>query len=177
MKKTLAMRLSGVEDGKMGNGWPIIAFALAVVILSASLLALRLSPELQNLSPLEVTLDKEIYNFGDNITITVKNVSENTVTFGSTAYGVYFEKWENETWTFYVGVAAEEMLVGLQPGENHQIKYYLGYPYYYTEDNILRESYYFSGGGKYRVVSGGWISRDITSTVRGYAEFTVNPKE
>ena len=111
---------------------------------------------------LEVTTDKAVYHEGDNITITIKNTSNQTVTFASTAYGVVFEKWVEDRWVFHSAVAGVEVIVSLEPDQTHQITVKLS-----NNDQPFTS-------GEYRVLSSGWIEQDGQYIqVWGYAEFLI----
>jgi len=111
---------------------------------------------------LEVTTDKAVYHEGDSITIIIKNTSNQTVKFSSTAYGVIFEKWVEDKWVPYSSIYGAEVIVRLEPDQTHQITLKL------SEPSPPLTS------GKYRVLSAGWIEHDGQFTqIWGYAEFII----
>lgn len=108
---------------------------------------------------LEVTTDEAVYHQDGNITITIKNTSNQTATFASTAYGVVFEKWVKDTWVFHSSIAGLEVIVSLELGQTHQILSNI--------DQLFTP-------GKYRVLSRGWIEQEGQYIqIWGYAEFLV----
>jgi hypothetical protein len=112
---------------------------------------------------LNVTTDKTVYHQNDNMTITVKNDSNETLTFGNSVYGLFFQKWNGGSWKFYTGVIGLEVLTYLDQKETADVNYRLGDQI----DNPFPT-------GKYRVVSTGWLDNNgQTLSVWGYAEFTV----
>jgi len=94
---------------------------------------------------LDVTTDKPTYNQNDNITITIKNFSNETFTFSNSIYNLYFEKWI-DFWELYTGIIGLEVITYLSPEETGQIIYKLGE---HTEKSFQP--------GKYQVVSKGWL--------------------
>jgi len=117
----------------------------------------------QKLLPsLDVTTDKMVCREGENITVTIRNTLTQTVRFGSTAYGIAFEKWDKDKWVFHSSIYGAEVVVSLEPEQTKQITV--------TLSNIDQP---FTSG-RYRVVSSGWTERDGQYTpVWGYAEFTI----
>lgn len=112
---------------------------------------------------LNVTTDKSVYQQNDNITITVKNLSNETVTFGNSAYDLFFEKWNGVSWEVYTGVIGLEVITYLNPEEIGEIGYKLGG----QTDKPFPQ-------GKYRVISEGWLDHNGKIVyVWGYAEFAV----
>jgi hypothetical protein len=75
---------------------------------------------------LAVTTDKTLYRQNDTVTITIKNESNETFTFGNSAYDLYFEKWNGTSWEFYTGVIGLDVITPLNPTETAQIDYMLG---------------------------------------------------
>lgn len=112
---------------------------------------------------LNVTTDKIVYLQNDNITIIVKNLSNETVIFGNSAYELFFKKWNGDSWEVYTGVIGLEVITYLKPEETAEIEYKLGG----QTDKPFPP-------GKYRVISEGWIDHNGKIVyVWGYAEFTV----
>jgi len=68
-----------------------------------------------------VTTDKTVYHEGDSMTITIRNTSILTVRFGSTAYGLSFEKLEGDKWAFNSSVIGAEVIVKLEPEQTKRI--------------------------------------------------------
>jgi len=113
------------------------------------------------LATLKVTTDKTMYEEEDNVTVTIKNTTDQTVKFGSTAYGVSFDKWQEDRWMLHYSVAGAEVIVTLEPKKATQLT---------VEPSKDRP---FTPG-QYRVVSTGWIEEDnSTLQVVGHSEFTV----
>jgi len=109
---------------------------------------------------LKVTVDKDAYQADETLTIIVQNLSNETLTFGNSVYGAYFEKWDGKKWMFHTGIVGLLVITNLNPGEEGRITYKL--------DASLFDP------GKYRVVSIGWIeNEDGIIRVWGYIEFTV----
>ena len=112
---------------------------------------------------LDVTADKNMYRENDNITITIKNLSNNTFAFGNSVYDLYFKKWNGVSWEFYTGVIGLEVITYLDPEETAKITYQLGG----QTDRPFPPR-------KYRVISKGWVDHEgKTIYVWGFAEFTV----
>jgi len=112
---------------------------------------------------LTVETDKPVYHQGDNITVILKNESNDTITFGDSSYSLFFEKWNGASWEFYTGVPGVEVITTLNPGERAEIIYWLG----------GRSDKPFPPG-EYRAVSVGWayLSGQIVQ-VGGFADFLV----
>ncbi|MFQ6075508.1 MAG: hypothetical protein ACE5Z5_05165 [Candidatus Bathyarchaeia archaeon] len=112
---------------------------------------------------LNVTTDKSVYHQNDNITITVRNVSNETVAFGNSAYDLFFEKWNGVSWEFYTGVVGLEVITYLNPEETAEVHYELGGQ---TDKPFP--------AGKYQVISMGWLDHNgEIAHVWGCTEFTV----
>ena len=112
---------------------------------------------------LNVTLNKDVYHQDDNVIITVKNESNETLTFADSAYNLFFEKWNGVSWEPYTGVIGLEVITLLNPEETAEIRYKLGE----QTDKPFPV-------GKYRVTSKGWFDHiGEIIWVWGYAEFTV----
>jgi hypothetical protein len=119
----------------------------------------RLLRDIENIrviGSLIVTTDKDVYLQGENMRITVKNMTNKEMEFSNTAYGLGFEKWDNTTWQPYVGIRGGEAIVALGPGGESIVTYTLGgYIGYNFEP------------GEYRVGTAGY------GTPPAYAEFKV----
>lgn len=121
-------------------------------------------PPLFMLLLLNVTINnKSVCHQDDNVIITVKNESNETLTFGDSAYNLFFEKWNGVSWEPYTGVIGLEVITLLNPEEVAEIRYKLGE----QTDKPFPV-------GKYLVTSKGWFDHigEIT-WVWGYAEFAV----
>lgn len=120
-------------------------------------------PPLSMLLLLNVTMDKGVYHQNDNVIITVKNESNETLKFGDSVYNLFFEKWNGVSWEPYTGLIGLEVITPLNPEEAAEIRYRLGE----QTDKPFPV-------GRYRVTSKGWFDHigEITR-VWGYAEFTV----
>ena len=111
---------------------------------------------------LEVTTDKTMYQEGDNMTITIRNASNQAVWFGSPAYGVSFEKWDKDKWVFHSSICGAEVIVNLEPEQTRQITVRLS--------NIDQP---FSCG-EYRILSSGWTEQDnLHVQIWGCSEFII----
>jgi len=109
---------------------------------------------------LKVTVDKDVYQANETLTIVVQNLSNETFTFGNSVYGAYFERWDGKEWRFHAGMVGLLVITNLNPGEEERITYKLDASLFHP--------------GKYRVVSKGWVeNEDGIIRVWGYAEFTV----
>lgn len=119
-------------------------------------------PPLSMLLLLNVTMDKGVYHQNDNVIITVKNESNETLKFGDSVYNLFFEKWNGVSWEPYTGLIGLEVITLLNPEEAAEIRYRLGE----QTDKPFPV-------GRYRVTSKGWFDHigEIT-WVWGYAEFT-----
>lgn len=75
-----------------------------------------------------ITLDKSlnIYFPGDVIEITLKNVSNRSLFFTDNAYGLAFQRWDDNAWEYYESIRGEEMIIELTPGEEAQANFELG---------------------------------------------------
>ena len=112
---------------------------------------------------LEVTTDRTMYQEADNMTITIKNASNQTVWFGSTAYGVSFEKRDEDGWVFHSSVCGAEVVVSLGSSQTKQIVVQLS-----NTDRPFTP-------GEYRVLSSGWIEQGTEYTqIEGYSEFRIS---
>lgn len=49
---------------------------------------------------LNVATDKTVYHQNENMLITVKNYSNETLTFGNSVYDLFFQKWNGDSWQF-----------------------------------------------------------------------------
>jgi len=110
-----------------------------------------------------VKADKAVYSQSDNMTVTLENGSNETLSFADSSYGLFFEKWNGASWEFHAGLSGVEVITTLDPGEKAEIIYRLSGQ---TEKPFLQ--------GRYRAVSVGWIYRNGESVqVGGFAEFKV----
>lgn len=98
---------------------------------------------------LTVTTDKTLYQHNDTITITIKNESNKTFTFGNSVYDLHFEKWNKTSWEFYTGVIGLDVITPLDPTETAQIDYKLG-----------RQMEKPFPAGQYRVITKGWVDQN-----------------
>lgn len=111
---------------------------------------------------LNVSTDKTLYQQNDDVTITIKNESNETFTFGNSVYDLYFEKW-NGAWELYTGVIGLEVITHLNASETGEVEYRLGG----QTDKPFPP-------GTYRVISTGWLDQNgRTIRVWGYVEFTI----
>jgi len=111
---------------------------------------------------LKVVTDKSSYREGEKMTIMIRNLSDKKIFFGSTAYGVRFEKWNSEKWVFHSSIIGADVIVTLEPSQTKQITVELSNP-----DQPFT-------AGKYRVLSNGWIEQDGKHIqVSGYSEFSI----
>lgn len=78
---------------------------------------------------LSITLDKKIYNQGDNVNITIKNISDRTTWFGDTAYNLCFEKFNGVDWELHTQMAGGLARTPLEPGQTAHITWKLGAPF------------------------------------------------
>ena len=112
---------------------------------------------------LKVTTDKEIYQQNETIIITIGNLSNENFTFSNSVYGIFFERWNGDSWEFYTGVVGLQVITYLKPKEEGKITYHLG-----------GEAERPFPSGKYRVISKGWLEHNKENiNVWGYAEFIV----
>lgn len=112
---------------------------------------------------LNVTTDKAAYSQDDTIVVTIENLSNETFTFGNSAYDLYFVEWNGVSWEPYTGVIGLEVITYLDPEESAKITYQLGGQ---TDKPFP--------SGKYCVISEGWLEhKGETVYIWGYAEFTV----
>ena len=77
---------------------------------------------------LSVTLDKEIYHQGDIMTITIENVSNETIWFTDTAYNLCFERFNGVDWEFHTAIVGCLAMTPLEPGETAQLTWALDVP-------------------------------------------------
>jgi hypothetical protein len=112
---------------------------------------------------LDVVTDKTMYQQNDDVTITIKNESNETFNFGNSVYDLSFERWNGSSWEFYTGVIGLEVITYLNPGETGEIAYQLGGQ---TEKPFP--------SGTYRALSTGWLDPNGQALrVWGYAELRV----
>ena len=72
-----------------------------------------------------ITLDKNVYNQGEYMTITIKNRSNETLWFTNTAYNLYFERFNGTGWTFYEQIVGGALMTPLRPGETGEVRWKL----------------------------------------------------
>ncbi len=77
---------------------------------------------------LSITIDKEIYYQGDIMTITIENISNETIWFTDTACNLFFERFNGEHWEFYDPMVGGLAMTPLEPSETKQFAWKLGYP-------------------------------------------------
>ncbi len=77
---------------------------------------------------LTITLDKKMYYQGELMTITIKNISNETVWFTDTACNLFFERFNGQDWEFYDAMIGGLMMTPLEPGEIKQFAWKLSYP-------------------------------------------------
>jgi len=112
---------------------------------------------------LNITTDKTIYQPDETIIITIENLSNETFTFSNSVYGLFFERWNGDSWKFYTGIIGLQVITHLEPKETGRITYRLG-------GEIERPF----PSGKYQAISKGSLEHNReTVYVWGYAEFTV----
>ena len=111
---------------------------------------------------LDVTTDKTSYQQNDDVTVTIKNESNETFAFGNAVYDMSFERW-NGGWGFYTGVIGLEVITYLTPNDTVDVEYKLGGQ---TDKPFP--------SGNYRVISIGWLDQNAyTMRVWDYTEFMV----
>jgi hypothetical protein len=76
---------------------------------------------------LTVILDKQTYKQGEVMTITIRNISNETIWFTDTAYNIVFERFDNvfNDWTFHTAPIAGLLMTPLHPGEEAQLMWLL----------------------------------------------------
>lgn len=76
---------------------------------------------------LAITLDKEIYSQGDTMTITIQNISNETVWFTNAVYNLVFERFDDafSDWVFHTAPIAAQVMTPLEPGGNAQVTWKL----------------------------------------------------
>jgi len=135
----------------------VLAASICIFLLTSPVLS---HPSLQMM--LKVATDKSSYREGEKMTITIRNLSDKKIFFGSTAYGVRFEKWNSEKWVFHSSIIGADVIVTLEPSQTKQIT---------VELSNLYQPF---TAGKYRVLSIGWIEQDGKNTqLSGYSEFSI----
>jgi len=109
---------------------------------------------------LNVIVDKSVYRPNETLIILIKNLSNETFTFGDSVYGAYFERWDGESWKFYAGMISLQVITNLNPKGKAWLTYELAEKPF--------------SPGRYRIVSRGWIKHEgKTIRIWGYVEFTV----
>lgn len=112
---------------------------------------------------LHVTTDKSSYQQNNYATVTIKNESNETFTFGNSVCDLFFDRWNGISWEFYTGVLGLEVITYLKPSETVEVEYKLGGQ---TDKPFPAE--------KYRVISKGWLDKNgQTIRVWGHVEFTI----
>ncbi len=71
--------------------------------------------------PLIIVLEKSIYNQGEYMTVTIKNVANETILFTNTAYDLRFEVFNGTGWGFYKEVTGNPVTTSMQPNETAQV--------------------------------------------------------
>jgi len=66
---------------------------------------------------LTITLDKDVYQQGERMNITIENVSNGTLTFSNSNYGLEYQFWNGFRWTFFIGMPGRMIVAELEPGE------------------------------------------------------------
>lgn len=133
----------------------IAAFLIVALIIVSVILAFRPVEEAPP-SPLSLTLDKTTYHRNERMTITIKNLSDNTFTFSNSTYDMHIERWVDGNWVSHSGVIGDDIITGLHLGESGQV--------------ILNANFL---PGKYRAKSTGISDGENTVIVDAYAEFTI----
>ena len=72
--------------------------------------------------PIVITLDKDVYHPAERINITVKNVSNKTLRFTSTAYGLQYQRKTIFGWEYYKEDFSGAITPELRPGETAQVR-------------------------------------------------------
>jgi len=80
-----------------------------------------------------INLDEETYRQGDIMTITIENISNETIEFGNAAYDVCFERFTGEYWEFYDSIPSAAVITYLEQGQIGQVTWKLdehtGHPF------------------------------------------------
>jgi hypothetical protein len=111
----------------------VTVMAVAVVVAASFLAAFGLASLLGDTKNPQtiftIKLDKYVYYSGDWMNITITNVSNETLWFEDTGYGLDYFRWNGSGWEFYCGVAGCHMIIHLKPGETGHVRWHLGgYP-------------------------------------------------
>ncbi|MDH5690907.1 MAG: hypothetical protein OEY81_05715 [Candidatus Bathyarchaeota archaeon] len=77
---------------------------------------------------LSITIDKEKYCQGDTMTITIENISNETIWFTDTACNLFFERFNDQHWEFYDAMVGGLAMTPLEPNETKKFTWKLGYP-------------------------------------------------
>jgi hypothetical protein len=77
---------------------------------------------------LSITIDKETYCQGETMTITIENISNETVWFTDTACNLFFGRFNGEHWEFYDAMVGGVAMTPLEPNETKKFIWKLGYP-------------------------------------------------
>jgi len=72
-----------------------------------------------------IMLDKEVYNQGEYMTVTIKNRSNETMWFTNTAYDLCFERFNGTDWVLYEEIVGGPVKTSLKPGEIRQVTWKL----------------------------------------------------
>ena len=93
--------------------------------LRVRVLPMPLKPKPEEI--LTITLDKEIYGEGDTMTITIQNISNETIWFINAMYNLVFERFDHafSDWVFHAAPIAAQVMTPLQPGEGAQVTWKL----------------------------------------------------
>jgi len=93
-------------------------------ILTADVFVPKSPPE----ECLSITIDNQIYYQGDVMTITIENISNETIWFTDTAYNLFFEKFNGVDWKFHTAIVGCLAMTPLEPGETAQLMWTLDVP-------------------------------------------------
>lgn len=137
-------------------------FLLGLILAISIIVAARyLTRPLPQTPPLVVTTDKEVYIQGENVRVTVKNVSENRISLWVTGR---FEKHDGVAWMFYkVSEATMYTDPDLGPGEEKHVVFSLR--------DFPQGRYRTSIHGRWEEGKDGKIHE-----TEAYAEFVVHPE-
>lgn len=117
-----------------------------------------------------ITLDKEIYQPCDNIVITLQNLSGEPVWFSHGSYGLFFEKWNENTWKPYEGIPGDSVMTSLEPHGQAVVTWEL--ETWREEGGTLKWGCFHPG--KYRVVTAGAMGKISSEIVlKAFAEFEI----
>lgn len=74
---------------------------------------------------LAITLDKDVYQQGERMSITIENLSNETLTFSNLAYGLGYHSWNGFSWIPFRGIPGKEAIGKLKPGEIGHVQHSL----------------------------------------------------